>query len=97
MVVRTSTPVERVHVVGTLILELDTQHNLGVRRNAAAMFTDAGGISFAHTLENLIFAFLGNAVGAGVFVAGAYWYLYLQPTQTQTGDHEQSRAHARAD
>lgn len=47
----------------------------------AAMFTDAGGISFAHTLDNLIFAFLGNAVGAGVFVAGAYWYLYLQPRQ----------------
>ena len=27
-------------------------------------------------LLNLLFAFIGNAVGAGVFVAGAYWYLY---------------------
>ena len=48
----------------------------------AAMFTDAGAISFVHTLDNLVFAFLGNAVGAGVFVAGAYWYLFIQPTQS---------------
>jgi hypothetical protein len=29
-------------------------------------------------LLNLVFAYLGNAVGAAVFVAGAYWYLYLK-------------------
>ena len=42
----------------------------------AAMMVGAGGLSFADTLLNLIFAYLGNAVGAGVFVAGAYFYLY---------------------
>ena len=42
----------------------------------AAMFLDAGGVSGGDMILNLIFAFLGNAVGAGLFVAGAYWYLY---------------------
>jgi formate transporter len=42
----------------------------------AAMFLDAGGVSGTHMILNLIMAFLGNAVGAGLFVAGAYWYLY---------------------
>ncbi len=41
-----------------------------------AVFEGAGDVTFANTVENLIFAFLGNAVGAGVFVAGAYYYLY---------------------
>ena len=30
------------------------------------------------TVLNLVFAFLGNAVGAGLFVAGGYWFLYLK-------------------
>lgn len=42
----------------------------------AAMMVGAGGLSLGDTVLNLIFAFLGNAVGAGVFVAGAYFYLY---------------------
>ena len=33
---------------------------------------------FVHLASNLIFAFLGNMVGAALFVAGAYWYLYLR-------------------
>jgi formate transporter len=41
-----------------------------------AVFEGAGHVTFANTVENLIFAFLGNAVGAAVFVAGAYYYLY---------------------
>ena len=41
-----------------------------------AVFEGAGHVTFANTVENLIFAFLGNAVGAGLFVAGAYYYLY---------------------
>ena len=41
-----------------------------------AVFEQAGDVTFANTVENLIFAFLGNAVGAGLFVAGAYYYLY---------------------
>ncbi len=42
----------------------------------AAMFLDTGGVSASHMILNLIFAFIGNAVGAALFVAGAYWYLY---------------------
>ncbi|WGL52851.1 formate/nitrite transporter family protein [Nocardioides sp. BP30] len=42
----------------------------------AAMMVGAGNLSLGDTVLNLIFAFLGNAVGAGVFVAGAYFYLY---------------------
>ena len=42
----------------------------------AAMMVGTGDLSLGDTVLNLIFAFLGNAVGAGVFVAGAYFYLY---------------------
>jgi formate/nitrite transporter len=42
----------------------------------AAMFVGAGDLTLTDTVLNLVFAFLGNAVGAGVFVAGAYFYLY---------------------
>jgi formate/nitrite transporter len=44
----------------------------------AAMFLHTGGVTFHNMLLNLIFAYLGNAVGAAVFVGGAYWYLYLR-------------------
>jgi formate/nitrite transporter len=44
----------------------------------ASLFVHAGGVSFADTVLNLIFAFLGNMVGAGLFVAGAYYYMYLR-------------------
>jgi formate transporter len=44
----------------------------------AAMFLHTGGVTFSNMVLNLIFAYLGNAVGAGLFVAGAYWYLYLR-------------------
>ncbi|WP_375489572.1 formate/nitrite transporter family protein [uncultured Jatrophihabitans sp.] len=43
-----------------------------------AEFVGAGSVTTGQTVLNLIFAFLGNAVGAGVFVAGAYWYLYVR-------------------
>ncbi len=42
----------------------------------AAMFLNTGDVSGGQLILNLIMAFLGNAVGAGLFVAGAYWYLY---------------------
>lgn len=42
----------------------------------AALMVHAGGITVGQTILNLIMAFLGNAVGAGIFVAGAYFYLY---------------------
>jgi formate/nitrite transporter len=44
----------------------------------AAMFLHTGGVTFSNMVLNLIMAYLGNAVGAGVFVAGAYWYMYLR-------------------
>jgi formate/nitrite transporter len=42
----------------------------------AAIFAGAGDVTWGDTIVNWIFAFLGNMVGAGVFVAGAYYYLY---------------------
>ena len=43
----------------------------------AALMVDApGGLTFGDTVLNLIFAFLGNAVGAGIFVAAGYYFLY---------------------
>lgn len=42
----------------------------------AAIFAHVPGISWADALHNWAFAFLGNLVGAVVFVAGFYWYLY---------------------
>jgi formate/nitrite transporter len=42
----------------------------------AAMMVGAGHLGLGDTVLNLVFAFLGNAVGAGIFVAGAYFYLY---------------------
>ena len=44
----------------------------------AAMFLHTGGVTFSNMVLNLVFAYLGNAFGAGLFVAGAYWYLYLR-------------------
>ena len=48
----------------------------------AAMFLDTGGVSGGDMILNLIMAFLGNAVGAALFVAGAYWYLYGKTADT---------------
>jgi formate transporter len=44
----------------------------------AAIFADVPGISWGDALNNWIFAFLGNFVGAAVFVSTSYWYLYLR-------------------
>ncbi|CAA9496659.1 MAG: Formate efflux transporter (TC 2.A.44 family) [uncultured Solirubrobacteraceae bacterium] len=49
----------------------------------AAIFAGADDISWWDALHNWLFAFGGNLVGAAVFVAGAYWYLYAQPEETQ--------------
>jgi formate transporter len=42
----------------------------------AAIFAGVGDLTWADTLHNWLFAFLGNLAGAAIFVAGAYWYLY---------------------
>jgi len=44
----------------------------------AAIFADVPNLTWADTGRNLGFAFLGNLVGAVVFVATTYWYLYLR-------------------
>ncbi|MEA2151668.1 MAG: formate transporter [Solirubrobacteraceae bacterium] len=49
----------------------------------AAIFAHVPGIGWDDTLKNWVFAFLGNFVGASVFVAGAYWYLYGRPPRQE--------------
>lgn len=51
-----------------------------------AVFEHAGHVTAANTVTNLIFAFLGNAVGAALFVAGAYWYLYVKGAEPAVED-----------
>jgi formate/nitrite transporter len=42
----------------------------------AAIFAHVPGIGWGDALNNWLFAFLGNLVGAALFVAGSYYYLY---------------------
>jgi formate transporter len=44
----------------------------------AAIFAGVEGIGWGDAVHNWLFAFLGNLVGAAVFVATAYWYLYAR-------------------
>jgi formate transporter len=46
----------------------------------AAIFANVPGIGWGDALNNWLWAFLGNFVGAAVFVSTAYWYLYLRGT-----------------
>lgn len=41
-----------------------------------ALFAGVPDVTFGNTVLNLVFAFLGNLVGAAVFVSGAYWLIY---------------------
>jgi formate/nitrite transporter len=50
----------------------------------AAIFAHVPGIGWGNVLNNWVFAFLGNVVGAGLFVAGFYWFLYLRGRGTVT-------------
>jgi formate transporter len=52
----------------------------------AAIFAHVDGITWGNTLKNWVFAFLGNFVGAGVFVAGFYYFLYGREPAEQPGD-----------
>jgi formate/nitrite transporter len=56
----------------------------------AAIFADVPGINWGDALHNWVFAGLGNLVGAAIFVAGAYWYLYAR--DPDPGTAERSRA-----
>jgi formate/nitrite transporter len=49
----------------------------------AAIFSHVGGIGWDDTIKNWIFAFLGNLVGAGIFVATTYWYLYVKDAEPE--------------
>jgi formate/nitrite transporter len=44
----------------------------------AAIFAHVPGIGWGNVLSNWLFAFLGNFVGAAIFVATTYWYLYVR-------------------
>ena len=60
----------------------------------AAIFADVPDISWWDAVHNWIFAFIGNLVGALVFVAGAYWFLYVrdaqEPGDTPSGEKERT-------
>ncbi len=70
----------------------------------AAIFAGIDGITWWDAIHNWIFAFLGNLVGAVIFVAGAYWYLYAKPAPEEpsaggvraepTGEREREAADA---
>jgi formate/nitrite transporter FocA (FNT family) len=45
----------------------------------AGIFAGVPGLDWGDVLRNWVFAFIGNLVGAVVFVATSYWYLYLRP------------------
>jgi formate/nitrite transporter len=60
----------------------------------AAIFANAGDITWWNAIHNWIFAFLGNFVGAAVFVAGAYYYLFGRDVDSEkdkgVGDTERT-------
>src|SRR3954464_7120433 len=52
----------------------------------AAIFAGVDGIGWGDALHNWLFAFVGNLIGAVVFVAGAYWFLYARDIAEEPGD-----------
>jgi formate/nitrite transporter len=52
----------------------------------AAIFAHVGNIGWDDTIKNWVFAFLGNLVGAAIFVATSYWYLYIRDAPVSAGD-----------
>jgi formate/nitrite transporter len=56
----------------------------------AAMFAHVPGLGWGNVFNNLLFAFLGNIVGAVVFVAMAYYYLHIagRPAGVATADSD---------
>ena len=52
----------------------------------AAIFAGVPELTWWDAIHNWIFAFLGNLVGAVVFVSGAYWYLYVREREEEPGD-----------
>jgi formate transporter len=61
----------------------------------AAIFAGVDGITWWDAIHNWIFAFAGNLVGAALFVAGAYWYLYAKDEDEPVpGDEPASLGHS---
>jgi formate transporter len=56
----------------------------------AAMFAHVPDITWGNVANNLVFALVGNAIGAAVFVSSAYWYLHLRgkPAGRGTADSD---------
>jgi formate/nitrite transporter len=52
----------------------------------AAIFAGVDDITWWDAAHNWIFAFIGNVVGALIFVAGAYWFLYVRDAEEEPGD-----------
>ncbi len=52
----------------------------------AAIFAGGGDLTWLDALHNWLFAFIGNAVGASLFVGGAYWFLYAREIHEEPGD-----------
>jgi formate/nitrite transporter len=50
-----------------------------------AIFAHVPSIGWDDTIKNWIFAFLGNLVGAAIFVATTYWYLYVKDAELEPG------------
>jgi len=44
----------------------------------AAIFAGGTDLGWLDTLRNWLFAFIGNFIGAAVFVSTSYWYMYLR-------------------
>ena len=51
----------------------------------AAIFAEVPGITWGDALNNWLWAFLGNLVGAAIFVSTAYWFLYLRGNEDDAG------------
>ncbi len=60
----------------------------------AAMWAGVPGIGWGDTLLNWLFAGIGNLVGAVIFVATSYWYLFLkdQPEKVTSAEEPAERA-----
>ena len=62
----------------------------------AAIFAGVDGITWWSAIHNWIFAFLGNLLGAAVFVAGSYYYLYGRDEEAgEPGDTPRSERFSR--
>jgi formate/nitrite transporter FocA (FNT family) len=58
----------------------------------AAIFAGVPGIGWGDVVRNWVLAGLGNLVGAVIFVATSYWYLFLRGTSEDRPAHDAARA-----